>query len=176
MTSQSCPAMSLARRLAPPRRGKDWTGDDRAAGPVPPLSPRLHARGPLGGGGRRQRQARHLRGRDDGPARSGRLRRGHPSGQSKHPEVMGLRCVSSITEIPEPVDLAILGVANARLEEQLGAAAEAGARSAVIFASCFEAPTTGKPPLTERLAAIARGAGMALCGGGGMGFVNFERS
>jgi acetate---CoA ligase (ADP-forming) len=93
----------------------------------------------------------------------------------RYSELMGLRCVSSIAELSEPVDLAILGVANERLEEQLRAAATAGARSAVIFASCYEEPIQGTAPLSQRLVAIAREADMAVCGGNGMGFMNFER-
>ena len=93
----------------------------------------------------------------------------------RYDEVMGRRCLPSLKDVPEPVDLVILGVANAMLEEQLQAAAHLGARSAVIFASCYEPPAPDRPSLGERLAAIARGAGMSLCGGNGMGFINFER-
>jgi acetate---CoA ligase (ADP-forming) len=92
----------------------------------------------------------------------------------KYDEVMGLTAYPAIGDLPERVDLAILGVSNAMLEDQLRGAAEAGARSAVIFASCHEDPVEGEPPLTERLASIARGAGMTLCGGNGMGFVNMD--
>ncbi len=93
----------------------------------------------------------------------------------KYEEILGRACAGSIADLEEPVDLAVLAVSNALLEEQLRAAAEAGAGSAVIFASCYEAPREGVPPLTERLARIARDAGMAVCGGNCMGFVNLER-
>src|SRR4029077_21263814 len=93
----------------------------------------------------------------------------------RYEEILGHRCYGSIAETPGPVDLAIIGLPNAALEEQLEAAAAAGARSAVIFASGHEEPREGVPPLTARLASIARGAGMALCGGNGMGFLNLER-
>lgn len=93
----------------------------------------------------------------------------------RYEDVMGHPCLPSLAEVPEPVDLALLGVSNSMLESQLQAAAGAGARSAVIFASCYEEPRAGVTPLTERLASIAREAGMAVCGGNGMGFVNFER-
>ena len=53
-------------------------------------------------------------------------------------EVLGLRCYPSIAELPEPVDLAILGVSNARIEQALRDAVAAGARSAVTFSSLFE--------------------------------------
>ncbi|MGH7541963.1 MAG: acetate--CoA ligase family protein, partial [Gemmatimonadota bacterium] len=48
--------------------------------------------------------------------------------------------------------------------------------SAVTFSSLFdeEPPEAGLPSLAERVAAIARDHGMALCGGNGMGFVNME--
>ena len=93
----------------------------------------------------------------------------------KYDEILGLPCVASVAEIGEPVDLVILAVSNALLEEQLRLAADAGAGSAVIFASGYEEPRDGVPPLTERLATIARDAGMAVCGGNCMGFANLER-
>jgi acetate---CoA ligase (ADP-forming) len=90
-------------------------------------------------------------------------------------EVLGLRCYPSIAEVPEPVDLAILGVANHRLEGALSDAAAAGAASAVTFSSLYEEQSApGALPLSARLAAIAREHGMALCGGNGMGFLNLE--
>ncbi|HUY60268.1 MAG TPA: CoA-binding protein, partial [Candidatus Dormibacteraeota bacterium] len=93
----------------------------------------------------------------------------------RYGELFGHRCLPSLADLPEPVDLVLLGVANALLEEQLAAAAAAGAASAVIFASGHEEPRDGVPPLTDRLATIARGAGMALCGGNCMGFLHLER-
>jgi len=92
----------------------------------------------------------------------------------KYDEILGLRCFRSLDEIGEPVDLVILAVSNALLEEQLRLAASVGAGSTVIFASGYEEPRDGAP-LTERLAAIAREATMAVCGGNGMGFANLER-
>jgi acyl-CoA synthetase (NDP forming) len=93
----------------------------------------------------------------------------------KYQEILGLRCYPAVSEIGSAVDLAILAVGNPLLEEQLRLAAGAGVRSAVIFASCYEAPRDDAPPLADRLAAIARGAGMAVCGGNCMGFANVEK-
>jgi acyl-CoA synthetase (NDP forming) len=89
-------------------------------------------------------------------------------------EVLGHPCFGSLREVPERVDLAILGVANRRIEQAMSDAAEAGASSVVTFSSLFEEepPEAGMPPLAERVAAIAREHGMALLGGSGMGFVN----
>ena len=70
-------------------------------------------------------------------------------------EVLGHRCYPSIADVPEPVDLAILGVANQRIEQALRDAVAAGARSAVTFSSLYEdePPEPGLPPLAERVAA-----------------------
>jgi acetate---CoA ligase (ADP-forming) len=91
-------------------------------------------------------------------------------------EIDGLRCYPSMAEVPEPVDLAILGVANARVEQALRDAAAAGAASAVTFSSLHEdePPEPGMPPLRDRLHAIAVEHGMAMCGGNGMGFLSEE--
>ena len=78
--------------------------------------------------------------------------------------------------MPEPVDLAILGVANQRIEQAARDAGLAGAGSVVTFSSLYEEepPEPGMPLLGERVAAIAREYGMAICGGNGMGFVHAE--
>jgi acetate---CoA ligase (ADP-forming) len=72
----------------------------------------------------------------------------------------------------------VLGVPNAALEAQLRAAAEAGIPAAVIFASCLdpEPPAAAVPPLAQRLRQVALAAGMAVCGGNGMGFFNLEHN
>ncbi len=89
-------------------------------------------------------------------------------------EVLGHRCYPSLADLPEPVDLAIVGVANQRIEQAVRDAGESGASSVVTFSSLFEeeASEAGMPPLGERVAAIAREHDMALLGGSGMGFVN----
>jgi acetate---CoA ligase (ADP-forming) len=90
-------------------------------------------------------------------------------------EVMGILALPSLGDLAEPVELALLAVPNELLEEQLAAAASAGARSAVIYASGHEPPEEGREPLTGRLRRIAREAGISLCGPNCMGFVNVER-
>jgi acyl-CoA synthetase (NDP forming) len=85
----------------------------------------------------------------------------------RYDEVAGLRCVSSLADVGEPVDLAILAVGNDRLEAQLAHAADLGTGAAVIFAS-----GTGH---VDRLRDIASGANMPVCGVNGMGFVHVER-
>ena len=92
----------------------------------------------------------------------------------RYREIDGVPCHSSLAELPEPVDLALLAVPDAALEGQVRAAAGSGTRSAVIFGSAVD-PGDTAPGLRDRIAAIARNSGMAVCGAGCMGFVNVAR-
>jgi acyl-CoA synthetase (NDP forming) len=89
----------------------------------------------------------------------------------KYDEVEGYPCLSGLDHLPEPVDLVVLSIANARLEETLRAATATGARAAVIFASGY-LDRDRDPPLVARLAAIARAADMPVCGVNCMGYYN----
>jgi acyl-CoA synthetase (NDP forming) len=95
----------------------------------------------------------------------------------RYPEIDGQRCYPSLADLPEPVDLALLGVRDEALADQLTLAARRGDRAAVIFGNAHSDPEQeeGGRPLRDRLADIAGGAGMALCGAGCMGFVNVSR-
>ena len=86
-------------------------------------------------------------------------------------EIEGYPCVASLADLPAPPDLAVLSVRNERLEETLAAAIAAGAKAAVIFASGFM-PDDDDPPLAQRLARMARAAGIPICGPNCMGFYN----
>ena len=89
----------------------------------------------------------------------------------RYDQIAGVRCYQSLQELPETVDHVVIAVANAQLEEALLRCVEHGARAATIFASCI-LEADSEPPLTARLAAIAADAGLALCGGNGMGLIN----
>jgi acyl-CoA synthetase (NDP forming) len=91
----------------------------------------------------------------------------------RYERLRGLPCVPTLAAVDRPVDLVVLAVGNVRLEAQLEAAAAAGARAAVIFASAYE-HDPASVPLTARLATIARTAGIALCGANSMGFVHLD--
>jgi acyl-CoA synthetase (NDP forming) len=75
-----------------------------------------------------------------------------------------LPCAPSLADLDEQVDLVLLGVPDGALVEQVAAAADAGARSAVVFGAANG--------VRDKVAAVATDAGMALCGAGCMGFVN----
>jgi len=82
------------------------------------------------------------------------------------------RVYPGLADLPEPPELALLAVPDAALAEQMGAAAEVGVRSVVIFGSAFDLHGNH---LRESIAATARDAAMHVCGAGCMGFVNVAR-
>ncbi len=87
----------------------------------------------------------------------------------KYDVVEGVACFPSLSALPETVEHVVLGVANEHLEAELAATIRHGARAATIFASCV---LDGDDRLAGRLAAMAREAGVVICGGNGMGFCN----
>ncbi len=92
----------------------------------------------------------------------------------RYGEIDGRPCVGSLADLDEPVDLVLLGVPDSALEEQLTLAAKRGDRSAVIFGSVVGQAADGGS-LRAAVSSLAAEAGMAVCGGGCMGFVNVAR-
>ncbi len=82
----------------------------------------------------------------------------------RYDEIDGMPCAGSLADLDEPVDLALLGVPDNVLVDQLEAAVEAGTRSAVLYGAAYG--------VRDKVAAVATTGGMALCGAGCMGFVN----
>ncbi|MFF9583146.1 acetate--CoA ligase family protein [Streptomyces achromogenes] len=82
----------------------------------------------------------------------------HPT----RPAVFGLPCVPSVARLPEPVDLAVLLVADPL--PVIGELAEAEARFAVVFASGFAETGQAGAEAQRRLAEAARQAGVRLLG------------
>ena len=83
----------------------------------------------------------------------------------RHRSVGGHGCLPSLADVPDPVDLVLLGVPDAALADQLRLAATRGDGGAVVFGSAHG--------LGEELVAAA--GGLEVCGAGCMGFVNVTR-
>ncbi len=80
--------------------------------------------------------------------------------------VLGEPCLPSLAEVPEPVDLVLLGVPDRTLPEQVRLAAGRGDAGAVVFGAAHG--------LRQELVEAAAD-GLEVCGGGCMGFVNPAR-
>jgi hypothetical protein len=64
----------------------------------------------------------------------------------RYTEIGGRPCVPSLADLPGPVDLVLLAVPDAALEQQLALAAGRGDRSAVIFGNAHEDPGPALAP------------------------------
>jgi len=86
-------------------------------------------------------------------------------------DILGLPTAPSLADLPEPVDLAIVAVANAQVEAMVDQAIAAKVRALTIFASCY-LPGDTDPRLPERLRRKARAAGLLINGANCLGFHN----
>ena len=89
----------------------------------------------------------------------------------KYETIDGLPCLPSLADMAEPPDHVAIALGDDRLEAALGQAIEAGARAATIFASGVDG---GDETLPARLGAMAREAGIEMCGINCMGFYNLD--
>jgi acyl-CoA synthetase (NDP forming) len=87
-------------------------------------------------------------------------------------EVEGVPCIPALSDLPAPVDVAVLAVANDRVEASLQSVVARGVPAAVIYGSCF---VGGDATLSDRLRRIAGEAGVRVCGGNSAGFCNYVR-
>ena len=88
-------------------------------------------------------------------------------------EVAGRPCVPTIDALPEGIDTAILALPRVAIVDAMEACARRNIGAAVIFAAGFaEVDEAGRRD-QERIASIARNAGMALAGPNCMGFINY---
>ncbi len=93
----------------------------------------------------------------------------------RYDEVEGLPCYASLADLPEAPDLAVLGVANAGIEEQVRMAIELGVGGLVIPGSLSMPEDDPAHPLRERIRELVRAADLPIVGGNCMGFYNVER-
>ncbi len=93
----------------------------------------------------------------------------------RYEEIEGIPCFASMSDIPEPIDMAVLSVAGPRMEALLDEAIALGVGGVTIYDYCKIDGETA-PTLLDRLKEKARAAGMPICGGNCMGYYNFEAS
>jgi len=86
-------------------------------------------------------------------------------------EILGHTCYPYLESLPVTVDHVIIALGNQHLEGALQAAIEHGARAATIYSSGV-LERDSEPMLRQRLSAMAKEAGIMICGINGMGFYN----
>ncbi len=87
-------------------------------------------------------------------------------------EICGWPCVSDITQIEDPVDLAIIAGSASRIEQDLEQVIANHAKSALIYGN---PKLAGDDDLPGRLAEMANRAGIPLLGPNSIGYVNYSQ-
>src|SRR5215468_11088402 len=88
-------------------------------------------------------------------------------------EVKGRPCVASIDDLPEGIDTALLTIPRAAIEQAVSACARRAVGAVIIFAAGFAEAGGEWRAAQERIAAVARDAGMAMCGPNCLGIMNY---
>ena len=92
---------------------------------------------------------------------------------ARYETIGDMKCYKSVTELPEPVDCAVICAAREAVEDIVHECVRAGVGGAIIFASGYS--ETGKEDRIaqqERLQSIARESGMRIVGPNCIGMVN----
>ena len=92
----------------------------------------------------------------------------------KRNQVQGVRCYSSISDLPEPVELLVIATPMSTVEEFLREGAKKGVRAAVVFASGYgEVGTQEGIEAESRLKSLCEELDIALMGPNCAGFANY---
>ncbi|MGB7450352.1 MAG: acetate--CoA ligase family protein [Ornithinimicrobium sp.] len=92
----------------------------------------------------------------------------------RYDEIEGYPCYGGLRDLPEVPDLAVLGIGNAALEEQVRTAIELGVGGLVIPGSVLLPTDTRQDSLRQRIRAMAKAADLPIVGGNCMGFYNTQ--
>ena len=90
----------------------------------------------------------------------------------KYATVAGRNCYASLRELPQPPDVVSFCIRNDGVVEGIRAAAERGARAAVIYDGGFAEIGGDGETMQAEIAGICREAGISLCGPNCMGVLN----
>jgi acyl-CoA synthetase (NDP forming) len=92
----------------------------------------------------------------------------------RYPEIMGLKCYSTLAEVPETPDLVLILVNASRVPEILRQCGAKGVPYAIIFSSGFSEIGGSGVSLQQEVAAIAREFGIGVIGPNCQGMINVE--
>ena len=89
-------------------------------------------------------------------------------------EIQGLRAYPRIAAIGEPVDLVVIAVPAAAVEDVVEECAAAGVRGVVVISSGFAEVSDDGRAAQERLTALVRGSGLRMVGPNCLGVLNTD--
>jgi acetate---CoA ligase (ADP-forming) len=91
-------------------------------------------------------------------------------------EIAGLRCYSNVRTIGAKVDLAVIAVPAAAVEQAVADCAHAGVRGVVVISAGFAEASAEGRAMQDHLRRFVRGAGLRLVGPNCMGVLNPDPS
>jgi len=91
-------------------------------------------------------------------------------------EVQGIRSAASLSAIGEPIDLAVIAVPAAAVEQEIDRCARAGVHAVVVITAGFSETGAAGREAEMRIRDLARHSGMRLVGPNCMGVVNTEET
>ncbi len=89
----------------------------------------------------------------------------------RYDEIEGAACAGSLSDLGCVPDMVVAGVGGVHMEALFEEAVSLGVPAITVFDACHGKARDGGS-LVERLRDMARDAGIAVCGGNGMGFLN----
>ncbi len=92
----------------------------------------------------------------------------------KRKSVMGVRCYSSLLEIDDEVDLAVVVIPAQDVPELLGQCAEKKVHSAIVISAGFKESGPEGAALEERIRKAAQAGGISLLGPNCLGLINTD--
>lgn len=94
----------------------------------------------------------------------------------KYEEVAGVRCWPNLAALPEAPDAVFIAVGRERVAGVLGECAQTGAGAAIIYTAGFSEADAAGARLEGEALAVARRAGVRVCGPNAAGVHNFHRN
>lgn len=88
--------------------------------------------------------------------------------------IMGVKAYPAVTDIDDPVDMAVLVIPAAAVPEALDQCARKGVHGAVVISAGFKETGAAGKALEDRILAQARDAGIALLGPNCLGLINTD--
>ncbi|SDH96839.1 Acyl-CoA synthetase (NDP forming) [Actinokineospora alba] len=93
---------------------------------------------------------------------------------AEHPSVRGVRAYATVLDIPDPVDLAVVAVPAARVDDVMDACLAKGVKALVVVTSGFGETGSEGRGAERKLVDEARAHGMRVVGPNALGVVNLD--
>jgi len=94
----------------------------------------------------------------------------------KYKELNGVKCYPKISDVPAPIDCALIAVPEKFVLSVLSECADSHVKAAVVFSSGFAEMGSSGKKAQERIKELARTKNMRICGPNCIGIVNFNQS